>query len=276
MAPPFSALKEIVEHGPPPWLHRFIKQTGRGINHHRMISADDTVLIGISGGKDSLSLALALSLRKRWLPIDYRLHALLIDWQEHPLPAADLVRLEEFFEIIKVPFEIRRTTMFPGSFRGDFNCYLCSRNRKRILFERARELNTGIIALGHHQDDIIETTLINMIYRGRFSTMMPVQNFFDGKVQIIRPMCEVPGTIPQRVGSRLELPVTQPDCPYRENNLRDRFRPILEELFRLDRHAREHLYQSIWNIDYDYLPVGLQEGKNCNRVYPEQRGEGTE
>jgi tRNA 2-thiocytidine biosynthesis protein TtcA len=229
----------------PPWIMRFVKQTGRGINKYHMIRENDTVMMGISGGKDSLALALALSLRLKWLPISYKLHALHIDWEEYPVPDEKLEKLNRFFDTIQVPLETVKTSMFPGSFKGSFNCYLCSRNRRRIFFEKAEERGLTKIALGHHLDDIVETTMINLFFRGRFESMQPVQDFFSGKLFIIRPMCEVKETVVTRLVRELDLPVVKPECPYHDTNIRSRVKPIVRQLAHIDRYSREHLYSAL-------------------------------
>ncbi|MBI9104647.1 MAG: adenine nucleotide alpha hydrolase [Spirochaetales bacterium] len=225
---------------------RFVKQTGKGINRFDMINDGDSIILGISGGKDSLALALALSLRKKWLPINYKLHAVHIDWREYPLPDESAERLKEFFEILDVPYKIVKAAMFPESFKGSFNCYLCSRNRKRILFDLADEWGYKKIALGHHLDDIVDTTLINLCFRGSFTTMLPVQEFFKGKLEIIRPMCEVPESMVKNITSFLELPVQNINCPFRETNLRASIKPIVRELSHIDNKTRQHIYKAFW------------------------------
>ena len=236
----------------PPWVMRFVKQTGKGINRFNMIRENDRVLLGISGGKDSLALALALSLRKRWLPINYELHAVHINWSEHPVTENQLADLRSFFEIIGVPFETVTEKMFPGSYNENFNCYLCSRNRKRILFDIAEERGFTKIALGHHLDDVVETAIINLCFRGRFTTMLPVQEFFKGKLHIIRPMCEVRESAVSRLAEGLCLPVCKSPCPYNDTNIRSRVKPIISSLSHVDKLTREHIYNAFWNEKDDF------------------------
>ena len=135
----FSQLKEIFSGNIPPRIHRFVKETGRGINEHKMIGDGDKVIAGISGGKDSLAMAMALSLRRKHLPIRYDLEGVMIEWKEHPLSPAYRTDIEHFFKILGVPFSILSFQMQPESFHGKFNCYLCARNRRRILFDYAKE-----------------------------------------------------------------------------------------------------------------------------------------
>ena len=145
----------------PPWVMRYIKSVGKTINTYSMIREGDEVLLAVSGGKDSLALALALSLRLKWLPVSYRLRALMINWVEHPIEESFREKLHEYFGSLGIDFTMLDEHQFPSSFNGDFNCYLCSRNRRRILFEYAAQNNIRLIAMGHHLDDlvIILTTL---------------------------------------------------------------------------------------------------------------------
>lgn len=238
-------VSDLMEGVIPPWVRRFVKHTGRGINHHSMIRENDSVLISVSGGKDSLALSLALALRKRWLPIDYELRALHIDWAEYPLPTDKSEELSAFFETLKIPFKTTRAHMFASTFHGEFNCYLCSRNRRRILFEYARENNIKTIAMGHHLDDIVETTLINLCFRGKFESMRPVQDFFGGKLQVIRPMCEVRESRVEKLAREVRMPVAKAPCPYDKTNVRSQLKPIVSQLTALDRYTREHIYDAL-------------------------------
>ncbi len=251
----FPELRRIIRHGEtPPWLQRFVRNVGRGINEHAMIAEGDHVLVGISGGKDSLSLALALSLRRRWLPISYTVEAIHVDWREHALSASDRRALERYFAAIDVPFTSIPMSMFPPSFRGRFDCYLCARNRKRVLFDVARERGANLVAFGHHLDDIVETTLMNLCFRGEFATMNPKQPLFDGRLHIIRPLCRVTEEEIVRIADRLALPIVSIDCPLKEKNIRTVLKPMIRELHRHNPRVRQNIYRSTANINWDYLP----------------------
>ena len=236
----------------PPWVMRFVKNTGRGINRFNMITENDRVLLGISGGKDSLALAFSLALRRRWLPIDYDLHAVHINWKEYAVTSSQIEALEDFFKTIEVSFETVDVSMFPESFRDDFNCYLCSRNRKRVLFDIAEKKGFSKVALGHHLDDLVETALINLCFRGRFTTMLPFQEFFGGKLHIIRPMCEVRESAVSRLSDNLEFPVCKSPCPYNDTNIRSRLKPIVQNLSHIDKLTREHIYNAFWKEKDDF------------------------
>lgn len=236
--------KELLEGGMPPWVMRFIKQTGKGINDFSMIKGGDKVLIAASGGKDSLALALALSIRRRWLPVTYELKALMINWIEHPIPSEYRIYLEDYFKALDIDFEIVDEHQFPESFKGDFNCYLCSRNRRRILFEYAARHDISLIAMGHHLDDLVETSLMNLCFRANFATMQPVQEFFKGRLHIIRPMIEVHESTLKRLSETYNLPCVKPVCPYDQTNVRARLKPIVKELCHIDKLTREHIFNA--------------------------------
>lgn len=228
----------------PPWVMRFVKQTGKGINDFDMIRDGETVLIAASGGKDSLALSLALSVRRKWLPIRYNLKAIMIDWLEHPIEASYVPRLEQYFSDLDIDFEIRHESQFPTSFKDDFNCYLCSRNRRRILFEIAQKENYRLIAMGHHLDDLVETTMMNLFFRADFATMNPVQDFFEGKLYVIRPMIEVHESVTSRLAKYYDIPVIKPVCPYDQTNIRAKLKPIVKEFVHMDSQTREHVFNA--------------------------------
>ena len=235
-------------------VQKFVKQVGKGINEHHLINSGDRVLLGISGGKDSLSLAYALASRRKWLPVQYELEAVMVQWREHPIPVEQLARLDDFFAAIEVPFRRIPMTMRPPSFKGKFNCYLCARNRKRVLFELARDEGWNKIAFGHHMDDIVETTLMNMAVQGKFATMKVQQEFFGGKLHVIRPLCKVRESMVRRIANLLQLPVVGIDCPLKEVNLRKDVKAIVGELERVNPYVRENIIKSLTNIDPEYLP----------------------
>lgn len=228
----------------PPWVMRFIKHTGKAINTYSMIKEGEKVLLSVSGGKDSLGLALALSLRRKWMPIKYELQAVMINWIEHPIPEEFRPRLAKYFADLDIEFTIKDENQYPASFKGEFNCYLCSRNRRRILFEECEKRGIYLIAMGHHLDDLVETTMMNLCFRASFTTMQPVQPFFDGKIQMIRPMIEIHENSLKQLALSYDLPVVKPVCPYDQSNIRAQLKPLIKELSHMDKYAREHIYNA--------------------------------
>lgn len=249
--------RDLVTRQPPPLFLRFLKRMGAGINRHAMIADGNRILVSVSGGKDSLALALGLRMRLRFVPITYHLEPVLINWREHPHAPKALERLHAFFDALDTPLTVVDADMRPDSFGGRFDCYRCGRNRRRILFDRVRDWPDDPrprIATGHHLDDVVQTTIMNMAMRGQFATMNPVQPFFDDALRVIRPLCEVPERMIVAVSEAAQLPVSTIDCPFRTTNIRSRLAPIVEDLARINPAARDNIYRSLTNIDHEYLP----------------------
>jgi len=158
--------------------------------------------------------------------------------------------------------------IYPAGYRKPFSCYICSRNRKRILFDEARRVGADKVALGHHLDDVVETTLMNLFFRGEFSTMMPVQSFFGGKLSIIRPLCEVEEREVERLARHYPLPVVAVACPRKDVNRRILMKEILRRLRRESRQVKENIYRSAWNVNTDYLPAGVPGLRRSARYGP--------
>jgi len=235
-------------------VERFTRHVGKGINRFSMIEAGDTVLIGVSGGKDSLALSLALVERKRWVPIDYELRAVQIEWREYPMTDGEKAAIDEFYARLAIPLRRITAEIAPESFHRKFSCYTCARNRKRLLFDEAARVGARKVALGHHMDDIARTTLMNMFFHGEFATMMPVQKFFGGKVSVIRPLCEVREAEVARLARRLDLPTVPSRCPNADRNQRILMKEILRMASHVDKHAVSNVYSSPWRINAEYLP----------------------
>jgi tRNA 2-thiocytidine biosynthesis protein TtcA len=235
-------------------LANFAKKAGRGIHRFDMIREGDRILIGVSGGKDSLALCAALTERKRWVPIGYSLSAVFIDWREYPASPQALEAVRSFLDGLGIPLKVIPAHMHPQGYRKPFSCYICSRNRKRILFDEAQRQGASKVALGHHLDDVVETTLLNLFYRGEFSTMMPVQEFFGGKLSIIRPLCEVEERDVERLARHYPLPVITGACPRKDVNQRILLKEILRRLRRESKQVKENIYRAAWNVKAEYLP----------------------
>jgi len=236
-------------------VERFSRHAGRGINRFGMIGAGDRVLIGVSGGKDSLALSLALQERRKWVPIDYELFAAQVEWREYPMTDEEKSTIDRFFDDLGIPFRRILAQIAPPTFGRKFSCYTCARNRKRILFDEATRIGAQKIALGHHMDDIARTTLMNMFFHGELSTMMPVQKFFGGKLSIIRPLCEIRESEVARLALRLGLPSAPNRCPRADLNRRVLMKEILRQASRVDKHAVSNVYGAAWRINSEYLPL---------------------
>ncbi|HTX72694.1 MAG TPA: ATP-binding protein [Rectinemataceae bacterium] len=255
-------IRHALEGDLPPWLERFLSTVGRAIHRHQMIPEGEAVLVGVSGGKDSLACAVALALRRRRLRSPYRLHAALVDWSDAPCRGEEIAALAELFALLSVPFSV-----IPGRHRSvagrwepetvalsmtgesaqasaGYGCYSCARERKRLIFQEARRLGCSRVAFGHHLDDFVGTALMNLCFRGRLEPMEPLRSFFGGEISLIRPLCELPESKIRTLAERLELPVVPSRCPQAGRNLRDRLKPLVADLAKMDKLVREKVYRA--------------------------------
>lgn len=160
----------------------------KAINEYELIQENDKIAICISGGKDSLLLAKLFQELKRHGKFNFELEFIVMDpgfYHEN------LEQLKINAEILEIPIKIFDSNIFKvvDKLSADYPCYLCARMRRGALYSYANELGCNKIALGHHFDDVIETTMMNVLYSGTFKTMMPKlksQNYEN--MELIRPM----------------------------------------------------------------------------------------
>jgi tRNA 2-thiocytidine biosynthesis protein TtcA len=157
------------------------RAVGRALHRYSLISEGDRIVVGLSGGKDSLTLMHMLSERQSRVPVAYELFVVHID---PGFEGGFSEPLQAYCE--KQGFNLRvEYTDYGVKGHSPENrenpCFLCSRLRRKRLFEIADELDCNKIALGHNKDDIIETLFINIFYAGEISTMVPCQPFFEGR-----------------------------------------------------------------------------------------------
>ncbi|MFZ0945702.1 MAG: ATP-binding protein [Syntrophobacteraceae bacterium] len=239
---------------------------GKGIHHYGLIENSDRIVVGVSGGKDSMLLLWLLRERLRRVPVSYELIAVHVD-PGFDRESAD--RLEAFFKQEGFRYEIIRTDHGPrahGPENRENPCFLCARLRRSVLFRKALELGCPKIALGHNQDDIIETFFMNICYGAQVAAMMPKQEFFGGEITVIRPLALVPAQSILRVGKNLGLPILPTNCPSAAKSQRAEIRNMLEGLFRKNLKVRGNIYHAMSNVNLEYLPKGLPVRGKRNRT----------
>lgn len=229
---------------------------------YRLIADGDHILIGLSGGKDSLALVEFLGRRSRIYVPRFRVSALHVS-VENIGYQSDIEYLRSFCESHGVQF-LHRTTRYDESSvatdnatdrRQKNHCFLCSWYRRKCLFEVAQELGCNKLAFGHHKDDILETLLMNMVSGGTFSTMPPLLQMQKFPLQIIRPLCLIEEADLRRYAQMSDYRQVPKLCPYEHESSRSRFKQLITELEQINPEVRHSLWASMSNIKTDYLPL---------------------
>ncbi|WP_300702078.1 ATP-binding protein [Bacteroides sp.] len=238
-------------------IRRIEKRFSKGVVEYGLIEDGDKILIGLSGGKDSLALVELLAKRARVFKPKFSVVAVHVVMKNIPYQS-DIKYLKEYVESFGVPFVIYETEFDATTDSRKSPCFLCSWNRRKALFTVAKENGCNKIALGHHMDDILETLLMNITYQGAFSSMPPrlVMKKFD--MMIIRPMCLVHESdlieMAQVRGYRKQVK----NCPYESQSSRSTMKGILKQLEAMNPEARYSLWGSMTNVQEELLPVRLK------------------
>jgi tRNA 2-thiocytidine biosynthesis protein TtcA len=218
-----------------------------------MIQNGDRIAVGVSGGKDSLSLLDLLCAQSHRAPISFGLVAIHIDLGFDGTGQ----ELKTYFRERRIPYHIEETRIgliAHSSMNRENPCFLCSRLRRKRLFELAHLMGCRKIALAHHRDDIIETLLINMLYSGEIGTMVPYQRIFKGRLFIIRPLALTDEEVIRRYAEHKGFPVIRNDCPTEKHSKRHEVKALLAALSQKDRRIKGNIFRSMQNIRRDYLP----------------------
>ena len=235
-------------------LRKRLEQT---ILKHKMLAAGDRVLVGVSGGADSLTLLKLLSGPLLFVPKPEFLLAVYVDMGFEGADGNLPRKLEEYFKAEGYNYRIERTNIGPLS-HSDYNrkaspCFLCSRLRRRVLFEMARDYRCNKLALAHNKDDVIETLLLNIFFAREISTMVPSQTYFKGEFNLIRPLAYIEETLLKRFAQEAELPFLPNPCPTANTTKRQYIKDLIKKLDADHRGVKENIFKAMKHVKPDYL-----------------------
>lgn len=226
-------------------LQRLLSLTRQAVDDYQMIEAGDRIAIGISGGKDSLTLLYALYELMRFYPKKFQIVAITVDLGFENF---DLSPVKELCTQLSVPYEVIHTDIGTILFdiRKESNpCALCAKMRKGIFNQRATELNCNKIAYAHHKDDLVETMLLSMIYEGRFHAFSPCTYLDRMNLTVIRPLIYARESDVIRFKNRYQLPVCKNPCPVDGHTKREYVKDLMKRLEQENSGAFEHMFHAI-------------------------------
>lgn len=228
-------------------LQQVLSIARKAIEDYRMIEEGDRIAVGISGGKDSLTLLYALQGLQRFYPKPFELRAVTVDLGFQNLKLDEITKLCTELE---VPYHIVKTDIGKIIFedRKESNpCSLCAKMRKGALNSAMKELGCNKIAYAHHKDDVIETMLMSLIYEGRFHTFRPVTYLDRMDMTVIRPLiymkeADIIGFI-----HKYEVPVVKSPCPADGETKREYAKGLLRQLNLENPGVKERMFSAILN-----------------------------
>lgn len=228
-------------------VKRILGALRRADQEFGMIEKGDRVVVGVSGGKDSLVLLHAMSLYRKFSPNPFELSALTITMGLEPF---DLSGIRALCDELGVEYIVKETEIGKIVFeeRKEKNpCALCSKMRRGALAQTCAELGFNKVALGHHRDDALETLLMSVLYEGRMHTFHPVTRLERTGVTQIRPLVYLSEKQIIHMERKLNLPVVKSPCPADGETRRAEMKSLLDELCRRYPNARDQMLSALLN-----------------------------
>jgi len=227
--------------------------TAKAINQYTMIENGDKVLVAVSGGKDSLVLMEALAAFKKFKTIQFSLEAIHIDVEDVGY-LADETFLKEYANNLGIKMHFKTIKAGIEDRGKKAPCFVCSWHRRKTLFNFAKNNGFKKLALGHHLDDAVETLMINMAYHGHISSLPGKLKMFDGAMYLIRPLILLTDRDTREFANIRNFAKLKQSCPFEDTTKRATARKLIDELTAIHPKAKFNLFNSMQNIDQEYLP----------------------
>lgn len=241
---------------------RVSRRIDKSLFGYGLIREGDRILVGLSGGKDSVTLAHQLAMKARGFVVPFSVEALHI--RTEYADEEGLERLRTFAREANLVLH-EKTISVTGRLKPGrkMNCYWCSTQRRTELLDFAREHGFERIALGHHMDDILETLLLNMTQKAEISTMLPLLKYDRYDQWVIRPLAWVTEEQTDAYVRELGFLPVRCRCGFDTTSRRKRVRRTLEAIIELEGEgAREKLMQSLHNVQMRYMPTFVPRDGN--------------
>ena len=223
------------------------------IQQYGLIEDGDRIMVGVSGGKDSLVLLYGLTLLRRFIGIDYEVVGVTLDMGftgEQP----DFSSVAEFCSAHDIEYHIIKTQIAEIVFdvrKEPSPCSLCARMRRGALHDAANELGCNKVALGHNFDDAVETFIMNLFTEGRIGCFAPSTYLTHKKVTVIRPLSLAPEKEVRRAARKNELPVVKSVCPADGHTNRQRTKDFLADMERKDHGFKDRIFGAMQRGNVD-------------------------
>jgi len=232
-------------------MKRVLSFVRRAADDYEMIKEGSKIAVGVSAGKDSLTLLYAMSALKRFYPKNFELCAITVDMG---FEGADFSAISELCKELGVEYHIVPTQISKVIFdvRKEKNpCSLCAKMRRGALYGYAKEIGCDTVALGHHFDDVVETFMLNLFYEGRLGCFQPVTYLSNTEITLIRPMIYMPEKDVRYFASKNSIPVQKSPCPADGNTEREEMKKLIASLERQNKGLRYRIFGAIQRAELD-------------------------
>lgn len=247
-------------------LQQVMSYVRRALDDYHMIQEGDRIAVGISGGKDSLTLLYALHGLKRFYPKTFEIHAVTVDLGFQNL---NLEKIKQLCEELEVPYTIVKTDIADIVFnqRGEENpCSLCAKMRKGALNQAIKEAGCNKVAYAHHKDDVVETMLMSLIFEGRFHTFSPVTYLDRMDLTVIRPLMYMNEADVIGFVNKHNVPVVKSPCPADGHTKREYVKQLLRRLNLENPGVKERMFTAILSSNMKgWSQDGSIEGTELSR-----------
>ncbi|MCM1134656.1 MAG: tRNA 2-thiocytidine(32) synthetase TtcA [Clostridium sp.] len=228
-------------------LQRVLSYVRRAVDDYHMIEDGDRIAVGISGGKDSLTLLYGLHGLMRFYPAHFTVHAVTVDLGFQNLKLSEI---EKLCNSLNIEYTIVKTDIADIIFnqRKETNpCSLCAKMRKGALNEAIKKAGCNKVAYAHHKDDVVETMLMSLIFEGRFHTFNPVTYLDRMDLTVIRPLIYMNEADVIGFVNKFQVPVVKSPCPADGNTKREYAKSLLRSLNQENPGVKERMFTAIQN-----------------------------
>ncbi len=238
------------------------------IQRYDLLAPSDRILVAVSGGKDSMALWQLLRDYCKSIEPKISLYAAHIDagfsnGTELQRELTDYFQQQDM-ELIVCQENFGVRVLQANQTKNP--CFLCSRARRKSLYQLANRLHCNRIALAHQRDDVIETFLLNVFYSREIATMLAKQPVFAGRFYLIRPLWEIEESMLRSLAKERQYPLFKNPCPIAGKSKRQNVKEIIQRLELENGHVKDSLFRSLFHVNQQFLPTTVKEMKTVNFV----------
>lgn len=240
-------------------MQQLLSYIRRGVQQYNLIKEGDKIAVGLSGGKDSTLLIMALQRLRRFLGVKFDILGITLDMQMTGEPT-DFSPLEALMKEEEIEYHIIRSDIGKIVFsqRQESNpCSLCARMRRGLLHDTAKELGCNKIALGHHQDDALETFFMNLFNEGRIGCFSPKSYLSRKDITMIRPMALVEERYLIGLKKRLQIPIVESGCTVDGHTERENMKQYIKGLEKWRPGVKKQIFGAMQRKDLDGWGIAL-------------------